>query len=70
MWAGLWKQFTTEERALLATATVDDVMAPAEALGARLPATLRAKFMAEVIRRMPAVPLDDYNLRTDPEPPR
>ena len=49
---------------------MDDILAPPDTLGARIPASLRAKFMAIVVRSMEAKPLpDDANLTTDPKEP-
>ena len=70
-WAGLETQFTAEDRATLATATVEDVMAPAGTLASSVPEALRAKFMAVVISRMDKTPsLDGLNIYTDPEAPK
>jgi hypothetical protein len=63
----LWKHFTPREREILLTATPDDMLAPSDDLYAKIPAALRAKFMAQVIKRIPAIPLPtDSNLETDP----
>ena len=70
-WAGLETQFTDTERATLATATVEDVMAPAGTFASSVPEALRAKFMAVVISRMDKTPsLDGLNIYTDPEAPK
>ena len=70
-WAGLEAQFTAEERAVLAAATVEDVMVPAGTLSTSVPEALRAKFMAAVISRMDKNPsLDGLNIYTDPEAPK
>jgi hypothetical protein len=70
-WAGLEAQFTDAERAVLTSATVEDIMAPAGTLGISVPEALRAKFMAAVISRMDKNPsLDGLNIYTDPEAPR
>ena len=62
--------FTEEERLILLSASVDDILAPPDTLGARIPASLRAKFMAVVVRSMEAKPLpDESNLTTDPKEP-
>ena len=70
-WECLAAQFTDAERATLATATVEDVMAPAGTLASSVPEALRAKFMAVVISRMDKTPsLDGLNIYTDPEAPK
>ena len=70
-WAGLETQFTAEERAVLAAATVEDVMAPAGTLSTSVPEALRSKFMAAVISGMDKNPsLDGLNIYTDPEAPK
>lgn len=44
------------------------MLAPAGTIGARVPEQLRAKFMAAVINRIPAVPMPpDASLETDPQ---
>ena len=64
----LHEQFSSAERQILAQATADDMLAPAGTIGARVPEWLRAKFMAAVINRIPAVPMpSDANLETDPQ---
>ena len=46
--------FTEEERLILLSATVEDMLAPPDALGPAVPAALRAKFMALVVKGMAA----------------
>ena len=60
--------FTEEERLILLSATVEDMLAPSDALAPAVPAALRARFMALVIKGMPALLLD-ANLTTDPKEP-
>ena len=60
--------FTEEERLILLSATVEDMLAPSDALDPAIPAALRARFMALVIKGMPALLLD-ANLTTDPKEP-
>ena len=60
--------FTEEERLILLSATVEDMLAPSDALAPAVPAALRARFMALVIKGMPSLPLD-ANLTTDPKEP-
>ena len=50
------------------SATVEDMLAPSDALAPAVPAALRARFMALVIKGMPSLPLD-ANLTTDPKEP-
>lgn len=60
--------FSTAEISLLSRATVDDMLAPAGTMGALIPENLRARFMAEVLNKMKALPLpDDANIKTDPQ---
>jgi hypothetical protein len=66
MFDDLYLQFTHEERALLAGATVDDVMAADDSLTCSLPTSLRFKFMNLVTRQLPAIPLEYVTMRTDP----
>jgi hypothetical protein len=63
----LWKHFSPREREILVSATADEMLAPPDDLYARVPVELRAKFMAQVIRRIPAIPLPEgLNIETDP----
>lgn len=60
--------FSTAEISLLSRATVDDILAPAGTIGALIPENLRARFMAEVLKKMKSIPLpDDANIKTDPQ---
>ena len=62
--------FTEEERLILLSATVEDMLAPSDALAPAVPVALRARFMALVIKGMPPIPLpDESNLATDPKEP-
>jgi len=64
----LHEQFSVADLQILAQATADDMLAPAGTIGARVPEQLRAKFMAAVINRIPAVPMPpDASLETDPQ---
>jgi len=64
----LWQFFTRQERQILLSASVDDMLAPSDQLDAKVPAALRARFMALVIKGMPSIPLpDESNLTTDPK---
>ena len=66
----IWRFFTPDERQILLKATAEDMLAPSDALAPAVPASLRAKFMAVVVRSMEAKPLpDDANLTTDPKEP-
>jgi hypothetical protein len=48
--ANIWRFFTRAEREILLAATPDDMLAPSDALGARVPEKLRARFLAIVIK--------------------
>ena len=66
----IWRFFSKEERQILLKATVEDMLAPSDALAPAVPAALRARFMALVIKDMPSIPLpDESNLTTDPKEP-
>ena len=64
----IWRFFTPDERQILLKATVEDMLEPSDALAPAVPAALRARFMALVIKGMPALLLD-ANLTTDPKEP-
>lgn len=66
MFDDLYLSFTHEERAILVTATANDVMAPDDSLTCSIPRALRFKFMNLVTRRIPAIPMDHTVLRSDP----
>lgn len=64
----IWRFFTKEERQILLGATAEDMLAPSDVLDPAVPAALRARFMALVIKGMPSIPLPpDANLVTDPQ---
>ena len=66
----IWRFFTPDERQILLKATAEDMLAPSDALAPAVPAALRARFMALVIKGMPSIPLpDESNLATDPKEP-
>ena len=66
----IWRFFAPSERQILLRATVEDMLAPSDALDPAIPVALRARFMALVIKGMPSIPLpDESNLATDPKEP-
>ncbi len=66
----IWRFFTEEERLILLSASVDDILEPPDSLDPAVPAALRARFMALVIKGMPSIPLpDESNLATAPKEP-
>jgi len=67
MFDTLWTKFSKDERIILQHATADDILAPDDQLGVSVPVKLRAKFMALVIRSIPAIPLKDLSIYTDPQ---
>ena len=67
MFDDLYRHFNQGEREILIGATPDDMLCPSDDLYAKVPLELRRKFIAQVIRRIPAISLpSESNIETDP----